>query len=111
MVEDQYKLCMQLCQACSDTCIACAAACENEASPMMKTCISLNMDCAEFCRLTASYLGRNSEFSELVCQDCAEICTACAEECVNHQADHCIQCAQACRACAEECLKVGITHV
>jgi hypothetical protein len=66
------------------------------------------MDCADFCRLTASFVARGSDFVELVCQDCAEICTACAEECEKHASTHCRQCAEACRKCAEECLKVGV---
>ncbi|HEY0906671.1 MAG TPA: four-helix bundle copper-binding protein [Methylophilus sp.] len=65
------------------------------------------MDCTDFCRLTASFIARGSDFTELVCQDCAEICTRCAEECDQHATSHCHACAQACRRCAEACLKVG----
>jgi hypothetical protein len=77
---------------------------------MMRTCVELDMDCADFCRLTATFIGRDSDFIELVCQDCAEICTACAEECEKHDAEHCRQCAETCRRCAEECLKVGVAE-
>jgi len=74
---------------------------------MLRTCIELDMDCADFCRLTASFIARRSDFVELVCQDCAEICTACADQCEQHASDHCGACARACRSCAEACLKVG----
>ncbi|WP_278364834.1 four-helix bundle copper-binding protein, partial [Acinetobacter schindleri] len=32
----------------------------------------------------------------------------CAEECGQHQDDHCLQCAKACRRCAEECRKMAV---
>jgi hypothetical protein len=44
-----------------------------------------------------------SEHANAVCQLCADICNACAEECNKHNVDHCKRCASICRACAQEC--------
>lgn len=69
----------------------------------MARCIKLDMDCAQICRLAASYMARGSEFAHALCRLCADVCQACAEECAKHQVDHCQHCAQVCRQCAQEC--------
>ncbi|HYG12622.1 MAG TPA: four-helix bundle copper-binding protein [Methylophilaceae bacterium] len=56
-------------------------------------------------------MRRQSEFIDLICQDCAEVCEQCAEECARHEQGHCQQCADACRKCAEECLRMGTSPV
>ena len=48
----------------------------------------------------------NSEFAPLVCEDCAEVCKWCKEECERHDAEHCQECARACTVCMEQCLKM-----
>ncbi|MEO7497649.1 MAG: four-helix bundle copper-binding protein, partial [Massilia sp.] len=94
--------------ACADTCDRCAASCLQEQDVgMMAHCIALDMDCAQLCRLAASYMARGSERAAAVCRACAEVCEACGEECGKHQMDHCQQCAQACRACAAECERMA----
>ncbi|WP_346725003.1 four-helix bundle copper-binding protein [Eoetvoesiella caeni] len=69
----------------------------------MARCIKLDMDCAQSCRLAASYMAGGSEFTQTMCQVCADICETCSHECATHQRDHCQRCAQACRKCAEVC--------
>jgi hypothetical protein len=92
------------CNDCADACERCASACLKEDDPgSMAACIALDMDCAPICRLTASYLARDSEFTSVLCQLCAQVCTRCAEECGRHLADHCQACARACQRCAEVC--------
>ncbi|WP_415807187.1 four-helix bundle copper-binding protein [Bordetella muralis] len=73
----------------------------------MARCIKLDMDCAQICRLSASYMARGSEFAQALCRLCAEVCQSCADECANHQMDHCQRCAQACRQCADECRRMA----
>ena len=103
-----YQSCIDACITCADACTRCAAACKAEPNhEMLARCMALDKDCAEFCRLAAAFLARDSEFIDLICQDCAEICDACAEECSGHDMEHCQQCAEACRQCAEECLLLG----
>ena len=74
---------------------------------MMARCIALDMDCAQICRLAASYMARGSEFAGAICQMCADVCEACGDECAKHQMGHCQECAQACRRCADECRRMA----
>ena len=53
-------------------------------------------------------MSRNSEFSNKICGQCADICEACAVECDKFDMDMCKQCAQVCRACASECRKMAL---
>lgn len=73
----------------------------------MVRCIKLDMDCAQICRLAASYMARGSEFAQMLCRLCADLCQTCAEECAKHQMAHCQRCAQVCRRCADECSRMA----
>lgn len=104
MAQQQYGTCIEACNTCADACDTCAASCLQEADvKMMARCIALDIDCAQICRLAASYMARESEFASAVCQTCADICDACADECSKHQMEHCQRCADACRRCAQLC--------
>jgi hypothetical protein len=90
---------------CATQCDICYRACleEKEAAHLIK-CIGLDRECADLCRLTASLLVRGAERIDKYLKLCAEVCTACAEECEKHKHDHCQKCAHLCRSCAEACL-------
>ena len=108
MAQQQYQSCIDACNACADACDFCAASCLQEQDiKAMARCIALDMDCAQICRMAASYMARGSEFSATVCQMCAEICDSCADECAKHPMAHCQECAEACRRCAEECRRMA----
>ncbi len=108
MALQQFESCIEACNTCADACDFCAASCLGEPDlKMMARCIALDMDCAQLCRLAASYMARSSEFVDTICQVCADICDACAEECARHQMDHCQACADACRRCADECRRMA----
>lgn len=110
MSHEQNQSCIEACKTCAEMCDSCVAASRYDPNPqMMSRCNALCMDCAAMCRLAASYLSRDSEFIDLICQDCAEVCSTCAEECLKHPMSHCRDCAIACNECAEECLKMGTT--
>ena len=104
---DHYQSCIDACNACADACDRCADACEREDPVKMKRCIALNRDCAAICRLAVNFMMRDSEYVDLICQDCAEICEACGDECDQHPQEHCQACTVACLKCAQECLKMG----
>lgn len=105
-MQNDYQPCIEALKACIAACEHCAAACRSEGSPLhMQRCIKLNIDCAEFCRLAVGFVQRGSEFSDLVIEDCVEICRACGEECAGHQPNHCQQSAQACQQCLDTCLQ------
>ena len=92
---------------CAAECNHCATACLDEQDvKMLAKCIKLDIDCAEICNLTASFIARNSEHGKHLLKECAEVCNACAEECDKHAQmgmEHCRTCAEACRACADAC--------
>lgn len=111
MPHDPYQSCIDACNKCAEFCDYCAKSCEKDHPETMSRCIALDRDCAAICRLAVDFMQRNSEFVDLICQDCAEICEACAEECEKQEQGHCRQCAEACRSCAEECLKMGTSPV
>ncbi|QIX60079.1 four-helix bundle copper-binding protein [Hymenobacter sp. BT18] len=89
---------------CAAACEQCATAClQEEHVHMMVPCIRLDRDCADICRLTAAFIARGSDHAKHVLKECIEICQKCADECGQHQHDHCQQCAEACRACVAAC--------
>ena len=112
MANEQYQSCIDACKKAIAACEACVEACRSEGnSPMMKRCISLDVDCAEFCKLAVKFMERKSEFTALICEDCAEICRECADECAKHKPQHCKDCAQACYLCMDECLRMVSVYV
>ena len=99
-----YQSCIDACLKCAAACEHCMAAClqEEDVNEMAK-CIQLDMECGTICRAAATFMHLNSDHANAICQLCADICNACAEECGKHDMDHCQKCAEACRVCAEEC--------
>lgn len=108
MPHEQFRSCIEACNACAVACNHCASSCLREKDVQkMARCIALDMDCAEICRLATAYMARGSELAGAVCEMCAEVCDLCAKECERHDMDHCRECAQACRRCAEECRRMA----
>ena len=94
-------------------CSACADACLGESNvDMLKTCIRLNLDCADICSATGHVLSRENEVDWLVVRDlvqaCYTACQQCADECTQHAGHHkhCELCAEACHRCAETCRSI-----
>jgi hypothetical protein len=103
-----YKTCIEACLECVEACSYCASSClqENDVDHMAQ-CIRLDLECAAICRAAADLMTYGSQHANAVCQVCADICHACAEECEKHNMEHCRQCAIICRNCAEECLSMA----
>jgi len=107
MTNEKYQSCIDACKKVITACEACAVACRSEGNAaMMKRCIGLDTDCADFCKLAVRFMERDSVFTSLICEDCAEICRDCADECAKHKSQQCKDCAQACYLCMDECLKM-----
>ncbi len=105
MNSDKISACINACNDCAFACEHCATEClQGGTSVDLERCIRLDIDCAAICRLATSYMARNSEAADAVCELCADICKLCAEECERHDHDHCQKCAQACRDCIDACL-------
>ncbi|HYE76646.1 MAG TPA: four-helix bundle copper-binding protein [bacterium] len=94
-------------QACIEACLNCALACEicaDTAIPEGKVdCARYCRDCAEVCKMAASWMARSSAFHLELCQLCAFVCDLTANECGKHNTDHCQVCMRACTDCAEKC--------
>jgi hypothetical protein len=66
------------------------------------------MDCATICATTADFMLHKSQFHKELCQLCATVCAACAEECA--RLDGMEECVSACKACAASCQIVSGVH-
>lgn len=105
----RYEDCITACNACAVACNYCAASCLRETDvTMMAGCIALDMDCAQICALAASAMARESAHAKVICDLCAKVCQACADECGKHNMDHCQACAKACTECAQACQKMAL---
>jgi Domain of Unknown Function (DUF326) len=102
---------------CIDACLACVVTCESCVTDCLKTgnqqCVLLCRDCADICALCARFEARDSPYYKELCDLCAKVCRACAEECTKHAAHHecCKECAAACRKCADICAKNASTSI
>jgi hypothetical protein len=107
---DAARRCIEACMECAQACTVCADACLAEDNvSQLATCVRLNLDCAEVCRVTGTLMTRPSHRDapalRAQLQACIEICRACAAECEDHGShhEHCRICAETCRDCAEAC--------
>lgn len=107
MDQPLFQPCIDACNICADTCDRCATLCLQEPdTKVMARCITLEIDCAQVCRVAAGFMARGSELSHTICQACLEVCEDCRQECAQYQMEHCKECEMACRLCAQECLRM-----
>lgn len=109
MAHEKNQSLLEMLSHCAAECSHCATACIEETDvKALVRCIKLNIDCAEICQVTASFVARDSEHAQHLLKECAEICEDCAAECEKHEyMEHCRKCAEACRHCAEACLQTA----
>ena len=56
----KYENCIEACHICAAYCDKCATECLKEDNvKMMAECIRLNMQCAQICRLAASFMAQD----------------------------------------------------
>lgn len=104
-------------QSCIDACTECHQMCLQTA---MTLCLEsggehiepehlrLMLSCAEICQTSTNFMLMSSDYSNQVCQVCAEICEACASSC--EQMEGMEECARTCRECAEICREMAGTE-
>jgi hypothetical protein len=103
-----YQSCIDACLRCANACDNCAASCLQEADvTMMAKCIQLDIECSHVCKTAAVLMNLESNHANALCQLCADVCIACAEECEKHDHDHCRLCAAVCRECADKCMSMA----
>ena len=89
--------CASACEMCLNSCL------EEDNIQKLVSCIRSDRDCAKMCQVTAGFVASNSQFAPQVVELCEKIAVKCAEECEQHEHEHCRVCARACRECAEAC--------
>ncbi|MCW9706226.1 four-helix bundle copper-binding protein [Aliifodinibius sp. 1BSP15-2V2] len=94
---NKLSSCLAACEHCADACLS-----EDNIDAMVE-CIRIDRDCAEVCALAIKFVSRDSDYASAILDRCADLCSACAEECGKHDHDHCQECAKACRECADAC--------
>ena len=100
---DTCLTCVQACTACADSDLI------EEDIANLRTCVALNLVCADICDVTGRVLSRPGQWDLVTVRDllvaCVRSCTTCAEECARHAAHHrhCAICEEACRACIGAC--------
>lgn len=101
--------CIEACLACAQSCTACADAClAEETVADLRSCIRLNLDCADVCAATGHVLSRLEGDLSLIStllETSRVACAACAVECEKHAGhhEHCNVCAEQCRRCEKAC--------
>jgi hypothetical protein len=98
-------------QACISACIECAKACnkcfkaclEKDNINELKDALSVLVDCAEICYVTAAYMSKDNIFSLELSSSCAELCDKCADICEIYEDLHCQASVKACKQCSLEC--------
>lgn len=67
--------------------------------------LKLMADCAQICQTSADFMLRGSPRHQMTCGICAEICTACADDC--ERIGEMEECVEVCRRCAESCREMA----
>jgi len=105
---DKMQSCIDACQKCTQACYECFSVSLNEPDlHMRKTYVSMLIECAMMCQISAATMSMSGKFSKEHCALCAEICEKCALECDIFKNSHCQKCVEVCRICAEECKKMA----
>jgi hypothetical protein len=102
--------CIDSCFECAQACTACADACLGEEMVAdLRSCITIDLNCADICEATGRVLSRqtgyDAEVSRAALTACRDACRRCAEECERHadMHEHCRICAEVCRRCEQAC--------
>ncbi len=101
-LSDEERDCLENCFEAAEVCEWCADECAGEGEEMAE-CLRLCRDVADVATLHARFMARDSAYSGHLAETCAEACEACADECDQHDAEHCQVCADVLRECAESC--------
>jgi hypothetical protein len=104
LLSNVNQKCIDACNRCAQACYECFEVCLGESDVQERTnYISLLIECAGMCQMSAAHMSMDGEFAMDHCKVCASICDACAQECAMFKDDHCTECAKVCEECATEC--------
>ena len=103
------EACINACIICAKACNKCFKAClEKDNINDLKEALSILVDCAEICYVTAVYMSKDNTFSEELSRSCATICEKCASICESYEDLVCQASVEACRQCAVMCKELSI---
>lgn len=101
-LSEEQQDCVEICTEASEVCEWCADECAGHGEEMAR-CVRLCRDVADIASLHARFMARDSDYSGQLGEICADACEECADECEQHDHDHCQVCAEVLRECAESC--------
>jgi hypothetical protein len=107
------RRCIAECEKCHEICVETVDLCLREGGQHADTAhITLLLDCAQICQVSADYMLRGSSLHTETCAVCADVCDRCVEDCEKFGDEFMHRCAEACRSCAESCRRMaGGTHI
>lgn len=106
-LSEDERQCAENCFTAAETCEWCANECIEMGDEGMARCIRLCRDVADIASLHARFMTRDSEFDAGLATVCADACEVCADECAQHDEDHCQLCAEVLRKCARSCREMA----
>lgn len=98
--------CIRDCLECYQECLRCISHCLSQGGKHAeKEHITLLMECAQMCNMSATLMLMRGQFSNEHCQLCAQVCEACGQSCTSLDSDDAMMqdCADMCRKCADSC--------
>jgi len=107
---DDMKACIEACQACHEACMETTAKLRMQ-GPGDEGRIGALLDCAELCRLTASFVARDSPLHAMACALCADACQRAARDCERVEDENVRRVAEACRRTADRCRRIAAASV
>jgi hypothetical protein len=101
---ENNKRLITLLNECAVACRHCASECLSEEDVRkMENCIRACLSCSDMCQTTINSILIRPKELDVLLQACQHMCRSCADECANHDMQHCKECEEACRKCAIEC--------
>ncbi|RSK33106.1 four-helix bundle copper-binding protein [Hymenobacter metallilatus] len=92
---------LAMCAAACDQCAALGLQ-DSPAAYHLRS-FRLSRDCADLCRLAATFVAREAEHSPHLLRECAELCRDCANECTQFDTAQHRACTEACRRGEDAC--------
>ena len=105
-LSDEMKACVDACVACHEACMEMTAKLRMQ-GPGDEGQIGALLDCAELCRLTGSFVARDSALHAMAGALCAESCLRAARDCERLEDDAVRRVAEICRRTADQCRRVA----
>ena len=103
---DDMKACIEACAACHEACTELTAKLRMQGSGDAAQ-IGALLDCAELCRLTASFVARDSPLHAMTSALCAESCHRAARDCERLGDEGVRRVADICRRTADRCRRIA----